>query len=226
MNAPESVTANFMAVPKVKLTPTSVIFGQVYLHASRMQNVTLTNIGDAPLDISDVSLTVGPDTHSDDFAFDNHCRSTLRAGTSCEIDIMLYAHDSGTLTATLNISDNAAGSPQEVSISANVINPEGSFNPTSLLYGPIKVGKNRTLETVFSNTGTTTLNIDSITITGTDHGDFMQTNACPTSLAPGDGCTISVTFAPTAIGTRSAFLVVTDNAQHSTQQAFLGGSGK
>ncbi len=226
MNAPESVAANFAAVPKVTLTPTNVAFGQVYLHASRMQSVTVKNIGDAPLDITDVSLTLGAGTNLGDFSFNNHCPSALRAGTSCEIEIMLSANDSGTLTATLNITDNAAGSPQEVSISASVINPEGSFNPTSLLYGPIKVGKNRVLETTFTNTGTTTLDIDSIAITGADQGDFMQTNGCPSSLGPGDNCMISVTFAPSATGSRSAFLVVTDNAQHSTQQAFLGGSGK
>ncbi len=226
MNAPESVTANFAAVPKVTLTPTSIAFGQVYLNASRMQSVTVKNIGDAPLTINDVSLTLGPGTNTGDFSFNNHCPSALRAGTSCAIEVMLSAHDSGTLTATLNIADNAAGSPQEVGISATVINPEGSFNPASLFYGPIKVGKNSTLSTIFINTGTTTLNIDSIAITGADQGDFMQSNACPSSLAPGDGCTISVTFAPTATGARNAYLVVTDNAQHSTQQAFLGGSGK
>src|SRR5207253_3188850 len=56
-------------------------------------------------------------------------------------------------------------------------------------------------------------------------GDFAQTNTCGASLAPGDTCTINVTFAPTAIGARTGALTLADDAADSPQQVTLSGSG-
>ena len=41
----------------------------------------------------------------------------------------------GTLTATLNITDNALGSPQHVALTGNVIDPVAKFSPTKLAFG-------------------------------------------------------------------------------------------
>jgi len=49
------------------------------------------------------------------------------------------------------------------------------------------------------NGGATTLTVSSIAFSGTNPGDFAQTNTCGTSVAGGASCTISVTFKPTNI---------------------------
>jgi hypothetical protein len=75
-----------------------------------------------------------------------------------------------------------------------------------------------------NNTGNTALSISSIGTTG----DFSQTNNCGSSVAAGGSCTITVTFAPTASGTRSGTLTITDNsngATSSTQTVNLTGTG-
>jgi hypothetical protein len=64
-----------------------------------------------------------------------------------------------------------------------------------------------------SNTGNVTLSITGISITGTNSGDFAQTNTCNNGVAVGSNCAISVTFAPTAVGTRYAYLEFADNAK-------------
>src|SRR2546423_10934727 len=69
-----------------------------------------------------------------------------------------------------------------------------------------------------SNPSGTALAITSIGFTGTNPGDFGQTNNCPLSpstLAANGTCTINVTFTPTATGSRSATLTSTDNASKS-----------
>ena len=43
-------------------------------------------------------------------------------------------------------------------------------------------------------------------------GDFAQTNDCPATVAPAGFCTLSVTFTPTAAGTRTGAVTITDNA--------------
>jgi hypothetical protein len=75
------------------------------------------------------------------------------------------------------------------------------------------------------NIGNASVSISSIAISGTNSGDFAQTNNCGSSLAAGANCTISVTFTPAATGSRSASLVVTDNATGSPQTVSLTGTG-
>ena len=72
-----------------------------------------------------------------------------------------------------------------------------------------------------SNTGTGPLSITSIL----PSGDYGQSNNCGVSLIAGANCTINVTFTPTATGTRSGTLMLTDNASPTTQVVNLVGTG-
>src|SRR2546426_5062666 len=76
-----------------------------------------------------------------------------------------------------------------------------------------------------SNTGSGTLTISSIAISGGNSGDFAQTNNCGGSVAAGARCTISVTFTPAGILVRSSTLVIQDNASGSPQEVSLTGTG-
>ena len=228
MNAAESVTANFTSTPVVLLSPTSVNFGEVYLSPGmRSKNVTLKNAGTSALLISNVSLTLGGGTNPGEFGFNNLCPAKLGVEKTCTIAVSFSAEDVGSPSATLNIADNASGSPQQVSLSATVINPLASYNPKSRMlgFGKVALGNQSMKNVVLTNTGTTALDIASIGVTGADQGDFGQTNNCPSSLAPTLDCTISVTFTPSATGERTASITVTDNAQVSTQNILLSGQG-
>jgi hypothetical protein len=74
-----------------------------------------------------------------------------------------------------------------------------------------------------SNTGTGPLTFASIAASG----DFSETHNCPTTIAPGNGCTIRVVFKPSEAGARSASLTITDDATSGgTQQTVpLTGTG-
>ena len=80
-------------------------------------------------------------------------------------------------------------------------------------------------EVTLTSTGTTNLNISSITITGSNASDFTATSHCPASLAPGRRCTIDVQFTPSQTGARTAAVTITDNAASSPQTARLSGTG-
>ncbi|HXY09588.1 MAG TPA: choice-of-anchor D domain-containing protein [Terriglobales bacterium] len=69
-----------------------------------------------------------------------------------------------------------------------------------------------------SSTGT--INISNISISG----DFTETNNCPSSLAAATNCVITVTFAPTAGGTRTGTLTITDDQPGSPQLIALSGT--
>jgi IPT/TIG domain len=78
---------------------------------------------------------------------------------------------------------------------------------------------------ILTSTGSAALTISSIAVTGTNSGDFAQTNTCGTSLGAGSKCTINVTFMPTALGSRIANISITDNATGSPQTFSLTGTG-
>jgi sugar lactone lactonase YvrE len=76
--------------------------------------------------------------------------------------------------------------------------------------------------TVTNNTSAAVGGI-AISFTGANPGDFQPaSNTCGSSLAAGATCTINVDFAPTATGSRSATLSVTDAAGDSTTASVTG----
>jgi hypothetical protein len=76
-----------------------------------------------------------------------------------------------------------------------------------------------------TNVGTTALSISQIAFTGTDPGDFSQTNNCGSSVPAGGNCTIKLRFKPKAKGQRSANLAVSDNGGGSPQTIPVVGTG-
>jgi hypothetical protein len=104
--------------------------------------------------------------------------------------------------------------------------PVAAFTPKDLLFEPTAVGSSSSPESIsMANSGGSTLTISSIVITGTDAGDFSQTNNCGSSLASQASCTINVVFTPTANGNRTAEVSVSDNGSNSPQAVTLAAAG-
>ena len=101
--------------PIATLSPGHVDFGSVSQCHFAVRIVTLQNTGSSALAIGRVYLTPGT-TPDWDFFFVSLCRPTLAAGQSCPIYVVYFAEGLGTRTATLDIADNASGSPQQVSL--------------------------------------------------------------------------------------------------------------
>jgi hypothetical protein len=101
--------------------------------------------------------------------------------------------------------------------------PSVSLSPVGLTFEPQDVGATSGSQRVtLTNPGNGALNVTSIVASG----DFDQTNNCGTSVRAGGGnCTISVTFTPTAILTRTGAITITDNAPNSPQTITLSGLG-
>lgn len=104
--------------------------------------------------------------------------------------------------------------------------PNATLSPTSLTFSTQGIGTTSAAKAVtLKNTGTASLTITSMAITGINAGDFAQTHNCGSSLAAGANCTISVTFRPTASGTRTAAVSLADNAAGGMQVVALSGIG-
>jgi hypothetical protein len=225
--AVETVSYTVTYGPLASVSPSSIDFGTVYLGTITVKSVTVTNTGSAPLAITDPFLSLLSGGTSNEFVAVNLCPKSLAPGDSCTMDIGFFAGPNYTpQTAVLNVVDNAYNSPQTVALSATVINPVAWLSPMTLSFGPQKVNTSSPAKTVtLENLGTTPLAINNITVAGADPQDFLPTINCPGSLAPHGSCTVNVAFQPTALGLRSAELVVTDNAPLSKQIVSLWGIG-
>jgi hypothetical protein len=101
-----------------------------------------------------------------------------------------------------------------------------TLTPQVLNFGRQLVGTTSTPKiSKLTNTGSATLTITSISLSGADIGDFVETNNCGTSIAVGGSCTFTVTFTPAALGSRSAGVTINDSALDSPHTVGLTGVG-
>jgi len=115
---------------------------------------------------------------------------------------------------------------QDAFVAKILFTTTATLSPASLTFANQQVGAGSAPQTVsLSNTGSSPLSIMSVAITGSNAGDFAQTNNCGTTVTQRGNCTLSVTFAPTASGARSGALTITDNASGSPQAVSLTGAG-
>ena len=104
--------------------------------------------------------------------------------------------------------------------------PAVTLSSATASFGNQGTGTTSAAQTVIlTNSGSASLAIASIAVTGTNSGDFAQTNTCAATLTPAASCSISITFAPTTTGIRSAAVTITDNAPSGIQTITLTGTG-
>ena len=106
--------------------------------------------------------------------------------------------------------------------------PAVTLTPPALTFADQAIGTTSAAQSVtVSNSGDAALFINSAATRGANPLDFTQVNdGCSgLTLAPGTSCSVSITFSPTATGTRSGTLIVTDNAGNSPQTVPLTGTG-
>ena len=224
-SSPDTVPLTGTATgPVATLSKSSLAFGnQMVNTTSAPQTVNLSNTGEATMSITGLSIT---GTNGSSFSKTSTCGVTLGAGVSCTISITFTPASVGSVSAALSISDNADGSPQTVSLSGTGMAPVASISPASVTFGVQAVNTSSSASVVtLRNSGNATMTISSTAITGTNAGDFSRTTTCGSSLGAGSSCTISVTFKPTAVGTRTASVSITDNAAGSPQTVPLTGTG-
>ena len=113
-----------------------------------------------------------------------------------------------------------------------------SASPSSVAFGAQGQGTTSTMMTaVLANNDSITHSFtgSGITIMGTNLGDFTLVpngpgtpNNCygTTNLTAGANCTLYVTFTPSDASTRTAKVVINDNANNSPQTVYLSGTGQ
>lgn len=129
-----SLTGTGIAAPIASLSPTTLTFGnQTIGTTSASQSVTLSNTGNATLNLAPIAIT---GTNNADFAQTNNCQAMLSPASQCTITVTFTPSIASAESASLQFTDDAAGSPQSVALSATGVSVPPSYsitaNPTSL----------------------------------------------------------------------------------------------
>ena len=198
IGSPQTVTLSGSgtapALPIAALSPTTENFGNVVSSVkSSAQTLTLSNTGNATLNIS--GITIGGSNPSD-FADTTTCGETLAAGASCTIAVTFTPTSVASFTATISVADNAAGSPQTASLSgAGIAAPDFTVSATpateTVTYGGLA-----TYQVTVGSVNGDYNNAVALTATGLPTGATATFN--PASVTPGSESEGSVLTIQTA----------------------------
>jgi uncharacterized cupredoxin-like copper-binding protein len=213
--------------PTLAASPTSLGFGSVTVGESAALGVQLTNTGTTSLTVQ--GATIGG-TDAGQFSHDLGAAVTLAPGTSTTVTVTFAPTSSGTKSAALSVTHSGGNSPLAVPLGGTAVAPETptlAVSPTSLSFGNVGVAQSATLSVVLTNQGTSTLVVNTTSITGTHAAQFSDNfnDATGVSLIPGASTTISVTFTPSGSGSRTATLQIDHSGTNTPVEVPLTGTG-
>jgi len=213
------------AAATASLSVASISFTNLAGSSAAAQTATLTNNGGTALTVSGITIT---GTNASSFSQTNTCGATVAASASCTITVNFTATTAGNYSATLVIANSAStGGSVSIPLSGTVTapTPVASLNATTLTFPSMLTTATATAQTVtLTNSGTGSLTISGITISGTNASNFSQTNTCGTALAVGGSCKLTVSFAATSAGSYSATLAIANNSSTPSATVALSGT--
>jgi len=139
-------------------------------------------------------------------------------------DLLALNKNSNTVSVLLNTQYTASVAPASVTGTIHYAIPVLSLSSGTLAFGNQAVDTGVTRTVTLTNNGAAA-SLAGIALGGTDAARFSESDNCPSSLANGSTCTISVTYTPNAAGSDSATLTVSSNAPSSPDTVALSGTG-
>ena len=215
-----------VVIPDIAVSPSSKNYGNVRVGSSSSQSFTVSNEGNGTLNVGGTSLT---GTNSDQFSITSGGGSfSLAPGGSRTVAVAFNPTNTGAKSANLRFSsDDPDEGTKDVALSGTGTLPDIGLSPSSQNYGDVVVDQTGSETFTVSNDGDATLNVSSTTITGTNSDQFSITSGGGSfSLSPGSTRSVTVQFAPTSEGAKSANLSLSsDDPDENPKTAALSGTG-
>ncbi|MBK8700631.1 MAG: choice-of-anchor D domain-containing protein [Saprospiraceae bacterium] len=239
-----NVTGNGNTIPDGDVTPSltdHTDFGsQSICSGTIVRTFTIQNTGNENLTISNPSIM---GSHAADFSVTLLPSTPISGSGSTTFQVTFNPSASGTRSATINITSNdcdeatydfniqGTGVDPEINVSGNANSiADGDVTPTltdHTDFGSQSICSGTIVRTFFiQNTGTANLNISSVSLSGVNAADFSVTSPPATPISGGLSSTFQVTFNPSALGTRSATLSITnDDCDEALYDFAIQGTG-
>ncbi|GAB4255676.1 choice-of-anchor D domain-containing protein [Deferrisoma sp.] len=220
---PSAAEAGFSVSPK--LVETAAFVGYA-------QSVTLevTNLSDTPHRVDEIALV---DAAAGFSLAETTCPpvgGVLEAGASCTVKVAFTPEAQGTDTATVRVTLD--GTTLSASIRCVVADPPSAeVVSSSLDFGQVRLGEKKTLTATIQNDGPGVLEVSGPSVVLGDE----EAEAAPFEVAlgencgavsPGEACSITVTFSPTArVAYEASLSVTTNDPEYPEGTVVLTGTG-
>ncbi|TRX27549.1 choice-of-anchor D domain-containing protein [Flavobacterium franklandianum] len=201
---------------------------------------TIQNTGGTTLTIGTISFS---GTNAANFTITTNPSATVTAGASTTFVVSFNPSALGLRTATISIVNDDAdenpydfsiqgtGTEQEINILGNATTIVDGDSTPSITdwtnFGSVDASLGTITKTfTVQNTGSNTLTIGTISISGTNASEFNITTNPSATLTSGASTTFVVTFDPSATGTRTATIAIANNDTDENPYNFnLEGTG-
>jgi len=240
VNVPLSGNGTAAPTPNISVNPASILFNDVVFgNSSPPDNVTISNTGNAALDVSSVSLDDNTNFLLDPNGGPNGCGSTpfsIAIGGSCTVSVTFTPGSVASFGATLTVASNDPDTPSAtVPLSGNgTVAPAPNISvPAMVDLGSVVVNASSApTEVAISNIGNLDLHVSSIVLDDNTvftinlNGGSNPCGGATPTIAGGDNCTVAVTFSPTSLGgVTDNVTILSDDPDEGTVKVPLLGTG-
>ena len=222
-------------LPMISVEPPTVSFGEVVLHTTSLQTITIRNSGDGHLELGSIGSPQAPFSRTG-----GTCEEGLSLGhdESCTIQLAFTPTTVGSFSSTIDIASNDPDDPlKQVPLSGNGTGiPEISTDPpvgpgAELDFGKVLVGETSSKTFTIENVGTGDLVLKTMESPPPPFSIDSLSSTCTNGkvLTPGGigaSCTIVVRFEPVSQGIFSgSFTVGSNDSDEDPISVDLSGKG-
>lgn len=188
-------------------------FGGVPVGSSTTRSLSVLNISNAPLTITNVGVQ-----GTNGYSASHNC-TEVPAGDSCTVTVTFAPAAAGSALSTLTVTDGLSTN-RTVSLTGVGLAAAITVSSQALDFGNVAVGSTAVQSLTVTNVGTY-----EAPLSWAAPSNFTQTGgSCAATLHPAASCTLEVTFSPTAEQAYSGQLTISGGAQTS-QNVQLTGKG-
>jgi hypothetical protein len=205
------------AQAQLGISPSSLAFGNVNVGSNASQTVTLTNSGNATLNVTAATITGSGYTMTLQ-------PISINAGANTTFSVKYAPTTGGSAAGSISIISNASGSPATIALSGTGTQAEIAATPSSVAFGTVTEGTANSQPITLKNNGNTTLTFSQITVAG---AGFSQTGlSTSTTIAAGASGTFNAMFNPSSSGAVSGSITMATNGTPSSLVINLSGTGQ
>ena len=183
-----------------------LFFPSVRVGASFSQNVTITNCGSQPLNISNIQAS--PSTYSVPAA-SNNCQQPVAVNASCTFAVTFTPTVAGTLAGAVTVLGNLS-IPVTLPLSGTGTVPVVRIG-TPGYYDSLFVGQSETRLVVVGNGGGAPLSVNLAQSSVTAGFSIGASPSCASPVAPNSSCGLFVSFSPSMAGVVTGTLSLATN---------------